>query len=258
MTRVILLYVLSSGIALASSVTELAKIDIQFAENFKEPLGTTVRFNWHTDNTAKFVSKLAQYNGIDTKLIGNGQLQITVSREASYQGTSLKKHSLASFVIDIDEPDTQVFLNAYEFDKQEIKLKNIRDYVYQYMSYPTYAEGFNIASSVARTKRGDCTEYAMLTTALARFLGLPARYMVGTIFVQEEEQINAYGHAWTEVLIDSSWQILDAAMYNPSAELSTVYLPYGELDNEGPGFGWSLFVLNAFAPTHITHFENIF
>lgn len=256
MIRLILLYIFLCGAVFASSVPNFAQIDIQFAEDFKGPLGEKVRFTWHSDKTTDILSVLAQYKGIDATVTGDGQMQIVASRDASYQGSALEQHSQASFVIDLEEPDTQVFLNDFQTEKQNITLKNIKNFVYQYMTDPTYAEGFNIASAVARTRRGDCTEYAMLTTALARFLGLPARYMVGTIIVQEREQISAYGHAWTEVLVDSKWQILDAAMYHPERDFSSIYLPYGELSNEGPGFTWSLVLLNQLAPKSVTNFEN--
>ncbi len=67
------------------------------------------------------------------------------------------------------------------------------------------------AREVIRNRRGTCVGYAMLLTALARSAGIPARFLMGYVY------LNGIwgGHAWTEVFIDGSWVPLDAAVMGP-------------------------------------------
>jgi len=94
--------------------------------------------------------------------------------------------------------------------------------------------GFDIASGVAVRREGDCTEYAVLTAALARGAGIPARVVLGLALVRRGSSYMAYGHAWAELLTAGRWTVADSAlarMKNPVR-----YLPFGVLENEGMGF----------------------
>jgi transglutaminase-like putative cysteine protease len=66
---------------------------------------------------------------------------------------------------------------------------------------------------VADSKEGDCTEFAVLTAALCRAMGIPARIVVGIAYVDEFMGYeNVFGgHAWTEAYIGNRWVGLDAA-----------------------------------------------
>ena len=67
------------------------------------------------------------------------------------------------------------------------------------------------AGEVIRNRRGTCVGYAMLLTSLARAAGIPARFLMGFVY------INGIwgGHAWSEVFIDGTWVPLDAAVMGP-------------------------------------------
>ena len=57
--------------------------------------------------------------------------------------------------------------------------------------------------------------------------------------VEQNDSVNAFGHAWTEVWYDGQWHIVDSALYRLEAT-QHFYLPASELDNEGPGYGMGL------------------
>jgi hypothetical protein len=101
-----------------------------------------------------------------------------------------------------------------------------------------HGHGFDIASRVARDREGDCTEYTVLLTALARSLDIPARIVMGLVVVREDAQFQAYGHAWAEFRIGDRWQVADAALSNLSTPF--YYLPFGVLADEGPGFTFAI------------------
>ena len=64
------------------------------------------------------------------------------------------------------------------------------------------------SDEVLANRRGTCTEYAILLTALARAAGIPARYVGGYVYANGIFG----GHAWTEVLVGNQWLALDAAV----------------------------------------------
>jgi hypothetical protein len=64
---------------------------------------------------------------------------------------------------------------------------------------------------VARNLRGDCRQYALLTAALCRAEGLPARTAVGLLYVHKGKPCLGF-HMWTEVFVAGRWVGLDATL----------------------------------------------
>lgn len=59
-------------------------------------------------------------------------------------------------------------------------------------------------------REGDCTEYALLVTALCRAAGIPARDVSGLIYMGDD--VKAFGpHTWNEVVLDGVWVPVDAS-----------------------------------------------
>ena len=94
--------------------------------------------------------------------------------------------------------------------------------------------GLDVASEIAAIRLGDCKNYAVLTVALARAAGVPARVVVGIVLLRFDTRYGAYGHAWAEVLVDGRWVAADAALTAEHARVR--YLPFGVLENEGMGY----------------------
>ena len=67
------------------------------------------------------------------------------------------------------------------------------------------------ASRTAADLRGDCRQYAMLTAALCRAAGVPARTALGLVYDKDPEKgpILAF-HMWTEVFVGGRWMGIDA------------------------------------------------
>ncbi len=60
-------------------------------------------------------------------------------------------------------------------------------------------------------KKGDCTEHALLFTALARSLEIPCREVDGLVYLGD--WCKGFGmHAWNEVVIDGYWTPVDASV----------------------------------------------
>jgi transglutaminase-like putative cysteine protease len=68
------------------------------------------------------------------------------------------------------------------------------------------------AAEVARDLSGDCTEHAVLLAAMCRARGIPARVVVGLVYVPKLSSFA--GHMWTEVFVRGVWVPLDATLGN--------------------------------------------
>jgi hypothetical protein len=90
--------------------------------------------------------------------------------------------------------------------------RKIEDFVSKYIKDISFSVGYASATEVAASKRGDCTEFAVLCAALCRATGIPARVTVGIAYVNDFEGKTGFGgHAWTEAYIVDKWVGLDSA-----------------------------------------------
>jgi transglutaminase-like putative cysteine protease len=93
------------------------------------------------------------------------------------------------------------------------KAQKIEGFVRHFMNVADYTEAMAPADHVARTRTGDCTEFAMLAAAMCKAQGIPARTAIGLVYVN-----NLLGkpglafHMWTEVFVNGQWMDLDATL----------------------------------------------
>lgn len=142
----------------------------------------------------------------------------------------------ATFLIDHDQPSVLALRDEFRAARPndlEVGPAELLAFVDARVD-AVYGQGWEPASLTARSLRGDCTEHAVLTAALARSLGIPARVVVGMAIVRPGERYAALGHAWAELRDGDHWIIADAAL-GPLAE-RTRYVALGLLEDEGPGF----------------------
>ena len=145
----------------------------------------------------------------------------------------------SSFVVDFAEPAVAALyadFAAREGDSPSVEaLRRLTDGA---IPNKSMARGWDLASQVAASGTGDCTEHAVLLAALARASGRPARVVVGFLLVLLDGQPHAFGHAWTEIHDGVIWRSVDAT---PLGEVETLgYLPVMLLENEGPGYAMTL------------------
>lgn len=76
----------------------------------------------------------------------------------------------------------------------------------------TNHEALATADHVARTLEGDCTEFAMLTSAMCRAVGVPSRTAVGLIYADTRQGPAFSFHMWSEVYAGGRWHPLDATL----------------------------------------------
>ena len=92
------------------------------------------------------------------------------------------------------------------------KAVRIERWVHNNMRSQNFTEAMATADHVAKTLEGDCTEYAMLTAAMCRAAGVPARTALGFVYVDMPKAPVFGYHMWTEVYVQGQWLGLDATL----------------------------------------------
>ncbi len=90
--------------------------------------------------------------------------------------------------------------------------RQIESFVNGYITRKDMSVGYATAEEVLASRQGDCTEHAVLTAAMCRAVGIPARVVFGIVYVDElgDRKHIFGGHAWTRVRIGDKWVGLDA------------------------------------------------
>jgi hypothetical protein len=108
----------------------------------------------------------------------------------------------------------------------------IQDWVFKNMTSKNFSTAFAPASEVARNLEGDCTEHGVLTAAMCRAVGIPARTVVGLLYV---DKFKGFGpHMWNEVLINGRWVAIDSAFNQSDVDASHIKLAESSLDGVAP------------------------
>ena len=90
--------------------------------------------------------------------------------------------------------------------------RKIEAFVAGYIGNLNLSVGYASAVEVANSRQGDCTEFAVLTAALCRAVGIPAQVVAGIAYVDDFAGLRGFGgHAWTQAYIGDKWIGLDAA-----------------------------------------------
>jgi len=97
--------------------------------------------------------------------------------------------------------------------------RRIEAFVAEYIENRSLSVGYASAAEVAESRKGDCSEFAVLTAALCRAVGIPAQVCVGVAYVEDFGGIEGFGgHAWAQAYVGADkegrggkWVGLDAA-----------------------------------------------
>ena len=112
------------------------------------------------------------------------------------------------------------------------KATKINHFVFQKIRDKNFATTFAPASEVARNLSGDCSEHSVLSAAMCRAAGVPARVVVGLIY---DERHGGFGyHMWNEVYVNRRWVALDAAWDQTAVDATHIKLSETSLDGIAP------------------------
>lgn len=83
------------------------------------------------------------------------------------------------------------------------------------------------ALEVLQTKKGDCNEHTVLFNAMARAVGIPAKTVVGVVYLRGA----FYYHAWSEVWL-GEWVSVDSVLNQFPADVTHIKFIEGEIDRQ--------------------------
>jgi hypothetical protein len=90
--------------------------------------------------------------------------------------------------------------------------KKIEAFVADYIENRSLSVGYASAAEVAASRQGDCSEFAVLTAAMCRAVGIPAQVVAGVAYVDDFLGNRGFGgHAWAQAYIGGKWVGLDAS-----------------------------------------------
>jgi hypothetical protein len=132
--------------------------------------------------------------------------------------------------------------------------RKIEGFVHQYIRRKNLSVAYASALEVLKKPEGDCSEHALLTAALCRAAGIPAKVVMGLMYVDQwGGQKTFFGpHAWTLACTGDAWITLDATLPGspgPSRNLRRIVLAAG--DGELAGFLGLLDSLGQFTITQV-------
>jgi transglutaminase-like putative cysteine protease len=112
-----------------------------------------------------------------------------------------------------------------EKDARKATLR-IKDWVFkEIIKQPTVS--IPNALEVLQTRKGDCNEHTVLFNALARAAGIPAKTVVGVVYLRGA----FFYHAWSEVWL-GEWISLDSVLNQFPADVTHIKFVEGEIDRQ--------------------------
>ncbi len=183
-----------------------------------------------------------------------GQVTVGIGARNTLATPPADTHRRSSFVIDYNEPAVGELVSTLRAELGEApSIPALTQFVYEHIDDKHYRSSFDLASRVALTGSGDCTEHAVLLTALARATGKAARVVLGVQLAESRDKHVAFGHAWSEIHDGNAWQVADATISTQQEDILRVrYLPIISLDNEGPGYTLDLMRGNRAHPSRVS------
>lgn len=202
----------------SSMILESPK-SIQGLKDIKEIIYTVKAKNPETE--LRFPSTDSQ----KVRAMNNGSYQITVSKIPGNRSVKFPYNGNDPLILESLEETSYLQIkhpDIVSLAKKCVEGKNsaldaalaIESFVSGYIESKNLSVGYASALEVLKSRQGDCTEHAILTAALCRAAGIPARMATGLVYAESfigKENIFG-GHAWTEVYIGDKWIGLDAAI----------------------------------------------
>ncbi|MHC4693683.1 MAG: transglutaminase-like domain-containing protein [Planctomycetota bacterium] len=155
--------------------------------------------------------------------LSDGKVVVTISPVAAPTGVSFPYSGTDETILEATKPTR--FLQS---DRKEVidlarravggtkdtaeAIRKIEAFVADYIENTSLSVGYASAAEVAASRQGDCSEFAVLTAAMCRAVGIPAQVVVGVAYVDDFAGHQGFGgHAWNQAYVGGKWVGLDAA-----------------------------------------------
>jgi hypothetical protein len=90
--------------------------------------------------------------------------------------------------------------------------RKIEEFVAEYIENRSLSVGYASAAEVTASKQGDCSEFAVLSAAMCRAIGIPAQVVVGVSYVSDFAGQDGFrAHVWMQAYVGDKWIGFDPA-----------------------------------------------
>jgi Transglutaminase-like superfamily len=186
--------------------------------------------------------KLSGINPADFPVLAHGRQQLRADRlEIRREDLShlrsvrfpVRDRLLSAFIqptpfLQSDHPQIRALARQIiggEQDARKAALR-IKDWIYREIAKEATVS-IPSALEVLQTKKGDCNEHTVLFNSLARAIGIPAKTVVGVVYLRGA----FYYHAWSEIWL-GQWVSLDSVLDQFPADATHIKFLEGEIDRQ--------------------------
>ena len=107
-----------------------------------------------------------------------------------------------------------------------VRARALYDHVIDRMRYMKYGDGWGKGDAIyaCNARTGNCTDFHSYFIALARAVGIPARFAIGAAIPSERNEGGVDGyHCWAEFFAEGKWWPVDISEGNKYTSLATYY-----------------------------------
>jgi hypothetical protein len=125
----------------------------------------------------------------------------------------------SSIIVEADAPEIVALAKQIVGDEKDawVAAKKISSYVNSHLE-KAYGVSSDRATDVLKLKSGDCTEHSLLTVALLRAVGIPAKRIDGVVYLMNADKVPAlYWHEWVAAYV-GEWTELDPTFGQDTAD----------------------------------------
>lgn len=140
----------------------------------------------------------------------NIEVELMLSESSKkISNSNLRKYLRPEKYCESDDPAIISLADKLKNANQEKSAKNIYRWISKNIVYTGYTKNTRGARYALDNKKGDCTEYACLFTALCRACEIPARTVGGFVCSGDSVLKPREYHNWAEFYDDNSWKLSD-------------------------------------------------
>lgn len=173
----------------------------------------TYRFHLRSDLPTPFVVTDEQ----QVKQINDSDFEVTVGRPQTHpdEAGPTPEDTLSNPWVQSDAPEVIAMAKeAVGHASSDLnKMRRLRGFVTSYIDETGLEVGYASALETIQTRRGDCTEHAVLLAALARSQGIPTRIVTGLVYAQRFAGASRVfvPHTWVQSWLGGRWVSFDSA-----------------------------------------------
>ena len=141
--------------------------------------------------------------------------------------SDVRRYLRPSRLVPVDDKITSAAREAVEGKTGDlVRARALYDHVIEHMRYMKYGEGWGNGDAVyaCNALYGNCTDFHAYFIALARAVGIPARFAIGAAIPSERDEGGVDGyHCWAEFHAEGKWWPVDISEGDKFSALSMYY-----------------------------------